>query len=190
MLTAEQIQKNKLEYITLLSKLNVDLTEFTRYLDSIDYFIKPASTQYLKAYPGGLCQHALDVYYELSLLCNAYFPGVFKEEDAIKAALFKDLYRAELFEDFDKNVKEDATGQWKTVKAYRNKEVRPFYGDIGFSSYMIVRKYFDLTDEQIEAICFAASSSSQVDIHNIRRNYPLVTLTSMADMAATYFSNK
>ena len=186
MLTAEQIQDNKIKYITLLSKLNIDLTEFTHYLDQIDFFAKPASAQNLKAYPGGLCQHALDLYFEMSQLCNAYFPGRYIETDVIKVALLKDLYRAELYEAFARNVKNETTGQWESVLAYRNKEIRPVYGDIGFSSYMIAKKYFEFNDEQIEAICFANSNNTQIDIHNIRKQYPLVTLANMADVAASY----
>ena len=45
-------------------------------------------------------------------------------------------------------------------------------------------------DEQIEAITQSAAKSDYAgDIHDIMRRYPLVTLTKMADIAATYLSN-
>lgn len=185
MLTGEKILENKLEYLKLLTVLNVDLTDFSRYLDAVDYFNKPASTQYFRAYQGGLCQYALDLYYELSQLANAYFPGKYTQEDIIKVALFKDLYRAELYEEYNKNVQEN--GNWVSVKAYKYRDNRPTFGDLGFSSYMVAKHFFDFTDEQIEAITQADARESYAgDIHDIMRSYPLVPLTKMADIVASY----
>ena len=75
MLNQETIYNNKHKFIELLMKLGVDLTDFSNYLDVVDYFNKPASMQYFRPYAGGLCQYALDLYYELCQLANAYFPG-------------------------------------------------------------------------------------------------------------------
>ena len=61
MLNNEQLYTNKVKFIELLTKLNIDLTQLVKYLDETDYFNKPASTQYFRAYPGGLCQYALDL---------------------------------------------------------------------------------------------------------------------------------
>ena len=185
MLTEQQIYENKLKYIELLTHLNVDLTDFSKFLDSVDYFNKPASMQYFRSYSGGLCQYALDLYYELAQLVNAYFPGKYKEEDVIKVALFKDLYRAILYEETEKN--QLVNGSWQIVKGYKYKEDRPTFGDMGFSSYMVAKHFFDFTDEQIEAITQADSRESYAgDIHDIMRSYPLVTLTKMADLVAMY----
>ena len=104
MLDQEKIYQNKLKFMELLTKLNVDLTDFSKFLDAVDYYNKPASTTYFKAYQGGLCQYALDLYYELCQLVNAYAPGKYTEEDVIKVALFKDLYRAILYEECKKNA--------------------------------------------------------------------------------------
>ena len=185
MLTEQQIYENKLKYVELLTHLNVDLTDFSKFLDSVDYFNKPASMQYFRAYSGGLCQYALDLYYELAQLVNAYFPGKYTEEDVIKVALFKDIYRALLYEETEKN--QLVNGSWQTVKGYKYKEERPTFGDMGFSSYMVAKHFFEFTDEQIEAITQADSRESYAgDIHDIMRSYPLVTLTKMADLVAMY----
>jgi hypothetical protein len=190
MLTPDQIQANKMKYIDLLCKLGIDLTQLIEYLEAIDFFNKPGSLQYNKAYPGGLCEYALELHYELTRITGAYTkPGTYSEIDIIIVALFKDLYRAELYEAYNKNVKNEHTGQWESVPAYRNKEIRPVFGDIGFSSYMIIKRFIYLTDEQIEAICYSAFNKSyEVDIHNIRKMYPLVALTTMAEIAVTYIS--
>lgn len=189
MLTVEQKNANELKFMELLFKLNIDLTELNKLLDSVDYFNKPASTQYFKAYPGGLCEHALSVAYELGSLANAYFPGRYTEEDIIKVAFFKDFYKATMYEVYAKNVKDEESGNWKTVPGYRTKDgqMRSVYGDIGLSSYMQLRNIIPFTDEQIEAILHSRQSDFTPDIHDVMRRFPLVQLTKMADGVATYF---
>lgn len=189
MLTQEQIQSNKLKYIELLSKLNVDLTDFIFYLESVDFFNKPATAQYFKAYRGGLCQQALDLYFELGQLANAYKPGVYTQEDIIKVALLKGIYKAEMYEEYNRNIKNEETNKWESVKAYRIKENRAVYGEVSFSSYMIAKRFFNLSDEQIEAICYATIKELPTpDIHEVRRAYPLVALTAMAEIASQYLN--
>ena len=186
-LTEEQIYNNKMKYLELLSKLNIDLTDLSKYLDNVDYFYKPASAQYNGAYEGGLCEYALRLYCELQTLVNAYCPNTYTEQDIIKVALFKDLYLAELYESYNKNVKNEVTGQWEEVKSWRYKEVRPTFGNLSFNSYMIAKYFVNFTDEQIVAITKADTKETYAgDIHDILYSYPLVALTKMADIAATY----
>lgn len=188
MLTFEQKNTNEIRFMELLTKLNIDLTEVNKFLDEIDYFNKPASTQYNGAYPGGLCEQALKVAHELGVLCNAYFPGKYTEEDVIKVAFFKDIYKATMYEGYAKNVKNESTGQWESVAAYRTKDgnSRPVFGDLGFSSYMQIKNIIPLNTEQTEAIIHSRPFDFAPDIHDVLRAYPLVTLTRMAEMAATY----
>jgi hypothetical protein len=190
LLTLEQKNNNEIKFVELLARLGIDLTEINKFLDQIDYFNKPASAQYAGAYPGGLCEHALKVAHELGVLCNAYFPGRYTEEDVLKVALFKDIYKATMYEAYMKNVKNDITGQWETVPAYKTREGtnRPVFGDLGFSSYMQIKSLVALTDEQIEAIIYSRPGDFAPDIHEVCRAYPLVTLTRMAEMAAIYIN--
>ena len=188
MLTVEQKNNNEVKFVELLSKLNIDLTELNKLLDQVDYFNKPATSQYVGAYPGGLCEYALRFAHELGVLCNAYFPGKYSEEDVIKVALFKDIYKATMYEAYMKNVKDDETGQWTTVPAYKTKEGsnRPVFGELGFSSYMLIKDLVPLTTEQTEAIVYSRISDFAPDIHDVFRSYPLVTLARMAEMATLY----
>ena len=190
MLTLEQKNANEIRFMELLAKLNIDLTAVSKLLDSIDYFNKPASIQYSGAYPGGLCEYALNFAHELGILCNAYFPGRYSEEDVIKVALFKDIYRATMYEAYYRNVKNDDTGNWDPVLSYRTKEGmnRQVFGDLGFSSYMQIKDLVPLTTEQVEAIVYARISDFSPDIYDVFKSYPLVTLTRMADMAALYIN--
>jgi hypothetical protein len=95
-----------------------------------------------------------------------------------------------MYEAYMKNVKDDETGQWTTVPAFKTKEGsnRPVFGELGFSSYMLIRELVPLTAEQIEAIVYSRISDFAPDIHDVFRNYPLVTLTRMAEMAAMYIN--
>jgi hypothetical protein len=190
MLTSEQKNNNEIKFMEMLAKLGIDLTEISKLLDQLDYFNKPLSAQYNGAYPGGLCEYALRFAYELGTLCNAYFPGKYTEEDVIKVALFKDIYKASMYEAYMKNVKDDESGQWTTVPAFKTRDgnSRPVYGELGFSSYMLVRDLVSFNTEQTEAIVYSRISDFAPDIHDVFRSYPLVTLTRMAEMAALYIS--
>lgn len=191
MLTVEQKNNNEIKFMELLSRLGLDLTEVTKLLDKVDYFNKPASAQYAGAYPGGLCEHALRLAHELGVLCNAYCPGRYTEADVIIVALFKDLYKATMYEAYMKNVKDDETGQWMTVPAYKTREgnSRPVFGDIGFSSFMQIKNIVPLTDEQLLAIIHARPTDFAPDVHDVMRAYPLVSLVRMAEIAANYINS-
>ena len=187
MLTLEQKNNNEIKFMELLAKLNIDLTEVSKLLDTVDYFNKPASAQYTGAYDGGLCEYALRFAHELGVLCNAYFPGRYSEEDVIKVALFKDFYKATMYEKAYRNVKDDATGQWNTVEYYKTKEGanRQVFGDLALSSYFQIKNFISLTDEQSLAIIHSTGNFPP-DIHDVMRTYPLVALTRMAEIAAAH----
>ena len=188
-LTEEQRLENKMRYFELLSKLNIDLTNLTKYLDMerVDYFNKPFNCYENGAYAGGLCSHALKLYDTLMDLSNKYTPGKYTEEDIIKVALFKDLYKAELYESYLKNQKNEF-GQWEQVQAYKNKDVRPVFGDIAFGSYMIAKKFINLdNDEIVEAIC-QSNFINNVDGHLIRSQYKLVTLVIIAELIIAHLN--
>ena len=56
---------------------------------------------------------------------------------------------------------------------------------------MVAKEFIRLTDEEIEAITQSDSNNSYAgDIHQILRDYPLVTLLRMADLAVTYLIKK
>lgn len=187
MLSNEQIQANKIKYLELLSTLNFDMTAISKYMDEVDYFTKPVAAANFRSYPGGLCKYALDLYNMLKQLCDAYFPGMYTEEDIVKVSLFRDFYRAEMYEAYSKSVKDDATGQWTSALAYKISEKRRVFGDIGFSSYMVAKDFVDFTNEQIEAIVMSRISECTPDYRDVHRAYRLVTLTKMADTAISNF---
>ena len=188
MITDEAKAKNKEMYLNLLKRINLDTPEFLNYLESINYFEAPATAQYTGAYAGGLCEYALKLAHELGVLCTAYFPGKYTAEDVLKVALLKDIYRSCMYVSYKKNVKNDETGQWETTMAYKTTDDRPIFGDLGFSSFMVLRNYVNFTDEQLEAIIHSTGLNSySVDIHEVLKKYKLVALTRMADSVVTNF---
>ena len=170
MLTNKEINENKIKYLELMSQLHFDMTNISAYLDAVGYFEAPYTTQYLRAYPGGLCQTALEFYNALKATTETYLPGVYTEEDLLKVALFRNMYRAEMYE-YNPNK-----------NCYQTKKDRPTYGDLGFSSYMTARHFVDFTDEQVLAICHGSASNTSIDIHEIRLDYPLVTLVTITEL--------
>ena len=65
MLTEYQIEKNKNEFLNIC-RTNITrpgINEMLEWLEnSSDFFRAPSSTQYHGCYPGGLCEHSLNVY--------------------------------------------------------------------------------------------------------------------------------
>lgn len=190
MLNDETIYQNKMRYLGLLAKAEIDLTRLSDYLDGprADFFMKPYSVYPDGAYAGALCEHNLKLYDELVRVCATFAPEQYSEKDLIIVALFSEIYKAELYESYSKNVKNENSGKWESVLAYRNKEVRPAFGDIGISSFMIARHFIELTDDQAMAIIYSTSDSF-IDAHLVKKCYPLVTLIQMAQKAVLLKNN-
>lgn len=188
MLDVSQIGENKTRYLELLSKLDEDTSKFVYYLNSprVDFFNKPFNNKPDVAYAGSLCEHCVKFYDELKKITDFYRPNYYSEKELIKVALFKDLYRAELYEAYNRNQKNDETGKWETVVGYRAKEERPVFGDIGFSSYMIARKFFNLDDDEVVEAIVNSTMESELDSYQIRKAYSLVPFVLMAELALTY----
>lgn len=190
MLSEQKIAENKATFLSMIDILNIDSKNLLTYLDTIDFFNKPASTKAFYAYRGGLCDYSLKVLFALADLSEAYCKGQYTKEDFIKVALFKDVYRAELYEIGTRNAKNE-DGVWETVEDFKvvDCKKRPTFGSIGHSSYMIMKNFMDFTDEQIEAIEMSRELSGS-DSHEVMRSYKLVALTHMADCVASFLKGE
>lgn len=188
MLTDNQILENKAKWLELCSKLNFDMTELVKYLDAVNYWEAPFSATENYAYKGGLVEYTLKFVNELGILCNAYKPGVYSAEDILKVGLFKEIYRGELYEPYERNVKNNDTGMWEKVQAYKIRDQRATYGSTGFSSYMTIQHFYkDFTDEQIEAIVQTNTKQDvSDDPYEILKSYPLIPLVKMAMTVVLY----
>lgn len=198
MLTAEQIENNKQEYLSLVRTITREGSEIDRlvaWLERSDFFTAPASTKYHASYKGGLCQHSLNVYRALKTLLEA-FNVVLDVDSLIIASLFHDISKANYYESYLRNVKDEESGQWNKVEDYRVKDVtsRFIYGSHEETSNFMINSFIPLTvDEQVAILHHHGGmgyDSSKTDVGMIYTKYNLAFLLHFADMKACYMDEK
>ena len=158
-----------------------------------DFFTAPASARYHGAYPGGLCEHSLNVYH---CLCDylarprvqeLYGVEVPQESIAV-AALLHDVCKVDFYTQSFRNVKNEATGQWERKPFYTIDEKLP-YGH-GEKSVYIVSGFMRLTRSEAMAIRWHMGFSGTEDARTVGQalqQYPLAFALATADMEASYF---
>lgn len=156
-----------------------------KWLASTDFYTAPASTIYHDAEPGGLLRHSLRVVDKMiELLSIPSFSGI-KSHEAILTALTHDWCKIDLYEQYMKNVKDDATGVWNKAPAYRHKGSPLSFGH-GVTSMFMVQKFFKLTTEQALAIRWHMNrwNSCEKELAELcasNEKYPMVHLLQFAD---------
>lgn len=207
MLSKEQIQKNKEEFISLINSINREFNK-ERLIDWLenksDFFTAPATTKYHCAYEGGLCEHSLNVYYALKNLNYGYMPelvatteeieqGIHKykyDEDTLKiVGLLHDISKANYYEIFSRNVK-DSSGNWTQVLDYKVRDDKFIYGSDEQNTEFMVSTFIPLTlDEKVALLHKSggkAFDSTQENIPTIFSKYQLAVLLHCADMLSCY----
>lgn len=198
------INQNKEVYLELLSGIEREgffKEQLLSLLNNSDFFTAPASTKYHSAYPGGLCEHSLDVYKELKMLSNK-FPQYFYTEDTIRiVSLLHDISKVNLYKKDIRNKKvyheagskTDNLGRfdWVSEEAYSvDNENKFIFGNHEQTSEFIVRQYMPLFVEESVALLHHHGGmgwdSTRVDITRIFNKYPLALMLHTADMLATY----
>lgn len=198
------LEANKNRFIEILSSINrKGVNEMIEYLKDSDFFIAPASTKYHCNFLGGLCKHSLNVYDNIVALNNLYNLNI-NADSLVLVSLLHDVSKVNFYEEYFQNKKlyspqgskydEGGRYDWVSVKSYKIKEpeLRMVSGEHGFNSYMIIKNYINLSDEEITAIvnhhlgmdngyCFK-------DMNEVCDRYPIVTLLHLADMCSVYFT--
>jgi hypothetical protein len=161
------------------------------YLCSSDFFTAPASTRFHGSYPGGLCEHSINVFeclkdiMERPRMKEVY--GVnYSDESIAIAALLHDVCKVDFYVESSRNVKEN--GVWKSVPYYTIEDKLP-YGH-GEKSVYIVSGFMRLTRDEAFAIRYHMGFSTGEDLNNIGKAFemfPLAFAVSVADMEASYF---
>ena len=197
------VETNKERFNELVNSIGIEFDKdalFT-FLENNDFYTAPATSMYSYSYEGGLCQHCLDVYDTLKILCE--LSGEVFEDDTIKlVGLFHDFYKVAYYEKsvVNKKVysetgsKKDSGGRfdWVSIEGYKVREApnRPLYGDNSFTSYMLLSKFIPLTDYETVAIinhnCGMDNSYSNKDLSHILASNHLTVLLHSADMICTY----
>ena len=207
MLSKEQIDKNKEEFIFLIRSINreFDKEKLINWLENkSDFFTAPATTKYHCAYEGGLCEHSLNVYYALRNLNYGYMPELpatqeeieedihkYKyDEDTLKiVGLLHDISKANYYEIFSRNVK-DSSGNWTQVLDYKVRDDRFIYGNDEQNTEFMVSTFIPLTlDEKVALLHKSggkAFDSTQENIPTIFNKYQLAALLHCADMLSCY----
>lgn len=159
------------------------------WLEKSDFFSAPASTRFHGAYEGGLCEHSINVYKNLKLLCETV-PG-FKEvpEETIAiSALLHDVTKVNCYKPDSRNVKNE-DGIWERVPCYKFEE-KFCFGGHGAKSVFLIERFMKLTLEEAVAIhnhMGAWNVDDKVALGNAYGQYPFAYLLHMADGMATYF---
>lgn len=165
-----------------------------QWLRNTDFYNAPASTRFHESEPGGLIKHTLKVLNQVyQLLTIPAFSNV-KLYEAVIVALAHDWCKIGVYESYMKNVKDETTGIWNKVPAYKRKDADIPFGH-GVASMYIAQKFFHLNMQQALAIRWHMGSwyVADSDINELQHSnetYPLVHLIQFADqLAITAYAN-
>ena len=192
-----------LELINSIEREGAKIDELVNYLKSSDFFIAPSSTKYHGVYPGGLCEHSLDVYKNLKMLLDKH-PQYFYEDDTVKiVSLLHDISKTNLYKKDIRNKKVyhesgskvDNLGKfdWVSEEVYSiDKEHRLIYGNHEQTSEFMVRLFIPLSMEESVALLHHHGGmnwdSTQINITDIYDNYPLTLFLHISDMLGAYIN--
>lgn len=158
-----------------------------KWLDSTDFFHAPASSRFHDCYAGGLCFHSLKVAQRcVDLMKTNTFGDPNKLGDAVFCSLVHDWCKINLYESYQKNVKDDNTGKWTAVTAYRYGGNSVVSLGHGVSSMFMASKFFRLNEEEATAIrwhmgAYRVADSDFGELQESNEKYMLVHLLQFAD---------
>ena len=158
-----------------------------KWIRSTDFYKAPASSMYHDSYEGGLCYHSLKVAsLVLDLMKCDKFNDPSKLGDAMLCALVHDWCKIDMYESYVKNVKNDVTGVWEHIPAFRYKGSAVINLGHGVSSMFIASKFFRLNLEEASAIrwhmgAYRTSDAEFDELQNSNEQFMLVHLIQFAD---------
>ena len=175
-------------------------------LENSDFYTAPASTVFHNSFEGGLLDHTLNVYYQLVNLVQSNHITTYSDDTLKIVALFHDISKMNFYEVYVRNVKKysdkgrnsDAMGKfdWSAEKGYKVKEAtdRYLFGTHGQNSERILSYFMPLSEEESAAIIWHHAGMdnglADKDLTPILNRYPLVVLLHVADMLATYITER
>lgn len=175
-----------LEYARAISRPGIP--ELLDWLETTDFYTAPASTRYHGSYPGGLCEHSLDVFEELQRVLNAYPEIQVDRESAAIVSLFHDLCKANFYTTEKRNRKNEY-GHWESYDYYTVKEQFCFGGH-GSKSVFLIQRFVTLTDEEAAAVNSHMGAFQDENVGRVYEQFPLAWALHIADEAATYLTNR
>ena len=158
------------------------------WLEKSDFFSAPASSKFHGNYPGGLCEHSLNVYDVAMHLRDKYIPDQISDESVAVAALFHDLCKVHCYKKGFRNIKNDA-GVWEKKEVWEIDERLPL--GHGEKSCIILQWFIRPTVDELLAIRWHMSGFDKSVIggdYSVSRAQdftPLCGLIQAADMVAS-----
>lgn len=152
-----------------------------------DFFDAPASTRFHGNYPGGLCEHSVNVY---DMLCKSKILSDVSHESIAIVSLLHDLCKVNFYQKSWRNQKNEETGQWERVPYYTIDDTLP-YGH-GEKSVYIISDFMKLTRDEAMAINWHMGGfddrvkGGSYALSRVFEKYPLALELHIADMRATY----
>ena len=176
--------RNQLDPDTSFSKIYRTL----EWLRSGDFYTAPASTIYHESIPSGLLYHTLKVVNKIQQLKSVESFRSVRIEDAVLVALVHDWCKIGLYEMYMKNQKNEQTGQWEKVPAYKRKDSLLPMGH-GAASMWQASKCFKLSTNEALAIRWHQGrwNVCEAEVNEFQQaneNYPLVHMIQFADQLA------
>lgn len=160
-----------------------------------DFFTSPASARFHGSYPGGLCEHSVNVYRCLEAYLERervreLYGLDYAPETVALVSLLHDVCKIGCYRGGTRNVK-GPDGKWQSVPTFFYEDNLP-YGH-GEKSVYILSGFLRLTREEAMAIRWHMGFSGDEDkrlVGQAFQQYPLAFALSVADMKATYFLEK
>lgn len=194
-LSPQQIKQNREALVEIIASTFTDpqnvKDDFLKYLGESDFWRAPASTQYHESYEGGLVEHTLKVYENLSLLNYIKVLG-FSDEQVAKASILHDLCKVNFYKKAFKSKRMD-DGTWVRVEAYEVNDQLPI--GHGEKSVIIALQHgILLSEDEILAIrwhmgAWGPESKDYIGGQALSAGMnksKLVVALQLADMIATY----
>lgn len=214
-ISKEQIEDNKKRFIEIVNSIEREgmrKEALIEKLNNSDFFYTPASTQYHSSYEGGLCEHCLNVYDQLTKLVSIEYPTQLSDDkgtsfmdinnniidsDSIKiVALFHDFSKMNFYESYIQNKKvyspkgskydEQGNYDWVTSKAYKVKDVKErfLFGTHGQNSEYMIGTYIPLKlEESIAIIWHMGAMDNQNEIAALSNIYNRYSLAVLLHVA-------
>ena len=160
-----------------------------------DFFTSPAYARFHGSYPGGLCEHSVNVYRCLEAYLERervreLYGLDYSPETVALVSLLHDVCKIGCYRGGTRNVK-GPDGKWQSVPTFFYEDNLP-YGH-GEKSMYILSGFLRLTREEAMAIRWHMGFSGDEDkrlVGQAFQQYPLAFALSVADMEATYFLEK
>lgn len=175
------------------------MDDFIKFLDErTDFKTAPASTKYHMSYPGGLCEHTLNVLRFTRHAQNLLMVPDINAHSLTLAAILHDLCKVNYYtveEVFDKEYKNE-TNRWRKMEVYGVEDQVPL--GHGEKSVILALRYLKLSLEEMAAIRWHMAWRDQ-GVHSYYPSgapfktsldkYPLLKLLMLGDEMAELYES-